>query len=141
MMPVRLQPKRSKYGNEQTWRDGYRFDSKREALCYDWVHTLQVQGDIRYFLRQVPIHLAPAGEHKKTPVLMRVDFVLVLDLDQRPWEKVPGVTYCRATRNVKRYNSDANGLLWIDAKGVPTKDWLNKAAMAENKLGIRIQTW
>jgi hypothetical protein len=52
--------KRSKYGAVPTVVDGIRFDSKREARYYEQLKLRVVSGEVRYFLRQVPIHL-PGG--------------------------------------------------------------------------------
>jgi len=115
MRPVKLGKKRlSKYRNVETWVDGYRFDSKHEAACYQSLKEARRTGQINYFLRQTTIHLAPGGKHKKTPVLMRIDFQ---------------VHYLDGT------------VRYIDAKGRATQDWLNKASMAEDMYGITIETW
>jgi hypothetical protein len=106
--------KPSKYRNVRTEVDGWTFDSKREAKCYAWLKALVDEGEILYFLRQVPIHLAPPCEHNSRGVVMRVDFMLA-------------------------YPDDS--VRYLDAKGVATRDWLNKAAMAENLYGIKIEVW
>ena len=49
-----------KYGNNPTTRDGIRFDSKREAVYYEQLRIRQKNGDVLFFLRQVPFHL-PGG--------------------------------------------------------------------------------
>ena len=51
---------RKKYRNQPTVVDGIRFDSKREAAYYTHLKLRVLAGEIRYFLRQVPIHL-PGG--------------------------------------------------------------------------------
>lgn len=54
-------PKRAnKYGAVATVVDGIRFDSKREAAYYTQLKLRVQLGEVRYFLRQVPIHL-PGG--------------------------------------------------------------------------------
>ena len=58
--PIPSTPKPNKYGAKPTTVDGIRFDSKREAAYYVRL-KLRVQcGEVRYFLRQVPLHL-PGG--------------------------------------------------------------------------------
>ena len=53
-------PKRAKYGNAITVVDGIKFHSKKEANHYA-VNQLRVrEGELLYFLRQVPIYL-PGG--------------------------------------------------------------------------------
>lgn len=52
--------RKNKYGAVVTHVNGIRFDSKREAAYYERL-CLRVQlGEVRYFLRQVPLHL-PGG--------------------------------------------------------------------------------
>ena len=117
MKPVRLPgtgKKPSKYRNVACYEDGYRFDSKRERDCFRWLKTLRRDGIVDYFLRQVPIHIAPPGNHKTTATTLRIDF-LVFYHDER--------------------------VRYIDAKGKATKGWLDKAAVAENLYGIHIEVW
>jgi uncharacterized protein DUF1064 len=51
---------RRKYGNHITHVDGIRFDSRREAKYYQNLQLRIAGGEVKYFLRQVPIHL-PGG--------------------------------------------------------------------------------
>lgn len=69
------QQRRNKFGAVVTYVDGIRFDSKREAGVYEQLRLRQAAGEIRYFLRQVPLHL-PGGTK------LVVDF-LVVELDGR----------------------------------------------------------
>ena len=103
-----------KYNAKATFVDGWRFASKREADCYKSLKFAQERGEIAYFLRQVPIHLCPPSQHKKTATTLRVDFLVVYP---------------------------DNSLKYVDAKGLATADWKNKASQAENMYGIRIDTW
>ena len=57
MIPIRMTQKRSKYRSVRTDVDGINFHSKLEASYYSQLKLRQAAGDIRYFLRQVPIHL------------------------------------------------------------------------------------
>lgn len=59
---------KNKYGAVPTMVDGIRFDSKREARYYMRLKGQQAEGFVRYFLRQVPLHL-PGGTR------LVVDFV------------------------------------------------------------------
>lgn len=52
--------KRPKYGNTITTVDGIRFDSKKEAAYYEQLKLRQRGGEVRFWLRQVPVHL-PGG--------------------------------------------------------------------------------
>lgn len=53
---VKKRPKH-KYNAAKTERDGYRFDSKKEAAYYDELKMRVKVGDIVFFMRQVPFHL------------------------------------------------------------------------------------
>lgn len=58
---------RHKFNAQTTVRDGYKFPSKKEGNYYDMLCMLRGQGDVLFFLRQVPFHL-PGN------VVYRVDF-------------------------------------------------------------------
>ncbi len=58
---------RHKFRANPTIRDGYRFQSKKEALYYDQLKLAQKAGVVLFFLRQVPFHF-PGN------VTYRVDF-------------------------------------------------------------------
>jgi hypothetical protein len=49
-----------KYHAIRTERDGYKFDSKKEAAYYDELKLRVKAAEVLTFLRQVPIHL-PGG--------------------------------------------------------------------------------
>lgn len=57
-----------KYNAKRTERDGYKFDSKKEAIYYDELKLRVKAHEVVTFLRQVPIHL-PGG------VKLVVDFL------------------------------------------------------------------
>ena len=65
------QPKRRKYGNTPTTRDGRTFDSKHEAEVYDELMLLTKSGDLLGVYCQHPFRL-PGG------VVYRADFVALL---------------------------------------------------------------
>ena len=48
---------RHKYNAVRTERDGFKFDSKKEAKYYDDLKLLQQSGELLFFIRQVPFHL------------------------------------------------------------------------------------
>jgi dsDNA-binding SOS-regulon protein len=48
---------RHKYSAQRTKRDGFTFDSKKEATYYDNLVLAQQTGELLFFLRQVPFHL------------------------------------------------------------------------------------
>ncbi len=49
--------KENKFGAVRTEVDGIKFDSKREARYYSELKLRVLAGEIRYFLRQVPLYL------------------------------------------------------------------------------------
>ncbi len=51
-------PIRHKFNAIQTEVDGIKFSSKREAAYYGQLLLAQKSGDLIFFLRQVPFHLA-----------------------------------------------------------------------------------
>jgi len=59
---------RHKFKATITEADGIKFSSKKEAKYYYQLNILKKNGDILFFLRQVPFHL-PGG------VIYRVDFM------------------------------------------------------------------
>ena len=57
-IPIRHSFRRkSKYNARITERDGFKFDSGKEADYYERLKFSQKAGHIVFFLRQVPIHL------------------------------------------------------------------------------------
>ena len=60
-----------KFNAIKTQRNGFKFDSKKEAAYYDQLTLLQRNGDVVFFLRQVPFHL-PGN------ITYRVDFQVFL---------------------------------------------------------------
>ena len=56
-----------KFNAQKTVRNGFRFDSKKEARYYDQLVSAEKAGVVLFFLRQVPFHL-PGN------VVYRVDF-------------------------------------------------------------------
>ena len=51
---------RHKFNARRTETDGIKFASKKEAHYYGQLKLRQLEGDILFFLRQVPLHL-PGG--------------------------------------------------------------------------------
>lgn len=72
----------SKYGNKRVTVDGIIFDSKREAVRYQTLKTMEKAGVIKDLKRQVEYVLVPkiviAGE-KTRPVKYIADFVYEAD--------------------------------------------------------------
>jgi hypothetical protein len=75
--------KRNKYGAMATHVNGIRFDSKREARYYEELCLRVAAGEVRYFLRQVPLHL-PGGTR------LVVDFMEVMATGQIRYVDVKG---------------------------------------------------
>ena len=57
---MRLNPLRHKFNAISCEYDGIKFASKKEGKRYLELKSLQSNGDIRFFLRQAPMHL-PGG--------------------------------------------------------------------------------
>nr|GAT43706.1 predicted protein [Mycena chlorophos] len=55
--------KPSKYNNKPTTVDGIRFDSKKEARYYEQLKIRQRTGEVHFWLRQVPMHLADGTKY------------------------------------------------------------------------------
>tara|TARA_B110000908_G_C10259981_1_gene458471 strand:+ start:665 stop:967 length:303 start_codon:yes stop_codon:yes gene_type:complete len=49
---------RHKFNAKPTEHDGIKFASKKESRRYQELRVLESAGDIRFFLRQTPIHLS-----------------------------------------------------------------------------------
>lgn len=66
-------PKRRKYGNQITVVDGIRFDSKREANYYEQLKLRRAGGEVRFWLRQVPVHLPGGTKYVLDFLVFRTD--------------------------------------------------------------------
>lgn len=73
-----------KFGAKPTEVDGIRFDSKKEARRFEQLRLLEQSGEIRFFLRQVPIHLP--GKTK-----LVIDFVIFWADETVTFEDVKGM--------------------------------------------------
>jgi hypothetical protein len=104
---------KNKYHNIPTVVDGIRFQSKKEAEKYKELKILQANGEISYFLRQVPIDLPGDIKYK-------VDFLVVKD------EKAAYST------------SASSHLTYIDVKGYKTREYILKKKQVEALYPIRI---
>ena len=58
--PLNNDVKQNKYGNKRVERNGFKFDSVREADYYDELCVLRAAGEIKVIMRQVPFDL-PGG--------------------------------------------------------------------------------
>lgn len=58
--PFKSDVKQNKYRNKRVERNGYKFDSVREADYYDELCVLRAAGEIKVIMRQVPFDL-PGG--------------------------------------------------------------------------------
>lgn len=91
---VKTKRHRHKFNAVQTVRDGYKFHSKKEAHYYDMLCLLQRQGDVLFFLRQVPFHL-PGN------VVYRIDFQVFTKDGEVKFVDVKGVRTPEYIRNKK----------------------------------------
>jgi hypothetical protein len=96
---TKVRPRKHKYGATPTVVDGIRFDSKREARCYESLKARQQAGEVAFFLRQVPIHL-PGGTK------LVIDF-LVFFTDGRQPEFMDAKGHETAVFKVKRREVEA----------------------------------
>lgn len=55
-----MQKPRHKFNARPSFSAGKRYDSKLEAKCAGWLDALKVQGEVLFYLRQVPFDL-PGG--------------------------------------------------------------------------------
>ena len=63
---------RHKFGAVATINDGIRFDSKLEAKYYSILKLKQSEGEVLFFLRQVPLHIH--GSEKSANIKYVCDF-------------------------------------------------------------------
>lgn len=77
------QPRPNKYGARATVVDGIRFASKAEGKFYSLLEFQKRQGDVKFYLRQVPLHL-PGGTR------LVLDFVIFHTDGRIRWVDVKG---------------------------------------------------
>ena len=106
----------NKYNARRTIVDGIAFDSAKEALRYSELQMLLRAGEIRALKRQVAIPLMGQLGPLKTPNgrLMRLTVDFVYEDRRLGWATV-----------------------WEDSKGVVTRDFVVRAAVAE-AMGIKV---
>lgn len=75
---------RHKFGAVKTERNGFKFDSKKEAARYDDLMLLIRAKEVVFFLRQVPFHL-PGN------VTYRVDYQIFWTNGEVTFEDVKGM--------------------------------------------------
>lgn len=113
-----LAKRKNKYNAVKTKVDGFTFDSKAEAKRYEELKLLQMDGQISYFLCQVPFRL-PGG------IIYRVDFQIF-------GYHIAMIDRCglvRTTEMVTRYE---------DVKGVLTDVSKIKIKQVQEIYGIKI---
>lgn len=107
---------KNKFGAKRTEIDGISFDSKKEADRWGQLLLLQRAGEIRDLRRQVRIELigrdAPLRTRTGKPMIITIDFAY--EDRRQSWATV-----------------------YEDAKGIPTRDYEVRRAVAE-AMGIRI---
>lgn len=57
-------PIRHKFKAKPTNYDGFRYDSKLEARYANHLDMLKKSGEVLFYLRQVPLHLAPGSTYR-----------------------------------------------------------------------------
>jgi len=108
-------PRRNKYSAKRTTLDGISFDSKKEARRWAELCLLQKAGEIADLRRQVPITL----EGRQGPLLTRTGRRMRITVDFAYTDLVSGLT------------------VYEDAKGVPTRDYEVRRAVAAAQ-GIQV---
>lgn len=103
-----------KYRNEPAYRDGKRFDSRLEADFYDLFTAAWKNGQVRWFVRQVPFELQGG-------VRYRADFCVVWHVQAGP-------------RDSGHSRVDV-----IDCKGVLLQESINKFKQVQEAYGITVQ--
>lgn len=108
-------PRRAKYGNIKTVRDGIEFDSRKEAIRYTELSLLLRAGEISDLELQVSFELIPAqnwGERPERAVVYVADFV---------------------------YNDKAGKKVVEDVKGYKAKEYILKRKLMKHLHGIEIR--
>ena len=72
-------PRRRKYGNEPTYVDGRRFDSKAEARRYEELFRLQAAGEVLWFCLQPTFRLPGGIEYRADFIVCRKDGAVVVE--------------------------------------------------------------
>lgn len=88
---------RHKFSAQPTAADGIRFDSKKEAMRYGVLKLLEKQGEVVFFLRQVPFDLPGNTRY-------RVDFQIFWADGRITFEDVKGMrtpTYIAKKKQVE----------------------------------------
>lgn len=75
-----IQKKRNKYGNHQTLKDGYLFDSKLEAEYYEQLKLRRLGGDIKDFALQPRYPLQKAFK-KGDKKIRKIDYVADFEIE------------------------------------------------------------
>jgi photosystem II stability/assembly factor-like uncharacterized protein len=94
MLSTPAKKKRPKYNNKIVVIDGYKFHSAKEGKRYSELKLLQAAGEIKYFLMQVPFHLAP-------DLTYLVDFMIVWQDGAVTYEDVKGYEVISSMNKIK----------------------------------------
>jgi photosystem II stability/assembly factor-like uncharacterized protein len=94
MLSTPAKKKRPKYNNKTVVIDGYKFHSAKEGKRYSELKLLQAAGEIKYFLMQVPFHLAP-------DLTYLVDFMIVWQDGAVTYEDVKGYEVISSMNKIK----------------------------------------
>lgn len=94
-MPRFFLPSKNKYGAKATLIDGIRFPSKKEGEWYMKLKNRQSTGEIKSFLRQVPLHL-PGG------IRYVIDFMVINNDDTVEFIECKGYMTQLASMKIKQ---------------------------------------
>ena len=123
-------PKRRKYGNQPTYVDGRRFDSKAEARRYEELLRLQAAGEILWFCLQ-PTFRLPGG------IEYRADFIVCRHEGCERWlvVQVEDVKGGKATKT-KEYRLKRR--LMLDRYGIEIVEVLasRRSGLASRRSGL-----
>ncbi len=115
LQTLRAQSKGQKYGAQRTTVDGIAFDSKKEARRYQELRVLERAGQIADLQRQVVIEL----EGRAGPLLTRTGRQMRITVDFAYIDRSTGL------------------MVYEDAKGLPTRDYEVRRAVAQ-AMGIEV---
>ena len=109
---------RSKYHNQKTEFDGFRFDSKKEAKRWWELKMMERAGLIKDLCRQFPIKLLPAQKDERGKVI------------ERPVQYIADFIY---------EDVQTGERVVEDAKGVRTAEYIIKRKLLLYMYGIKIR--
>jgi len=108
-----------KFGAVKCERNGIKFPSKLERACYDRLMILEMAGEFKFFLRQIPFDLPGQSIHKIDYCVFYEDYVCFIEakgrdlplgkLKRKQVEDIYGITV-----NVVKSANEIDGALRIE---------------------------